>query len=195
MLIPRERFQQLVPRPELATFRSVRPGPAVDLFSAYLRAVSAADLDPASAAAAGNATLELLGAVLGSVIVPSRTAVRDALRARVKEHIESNLGAPCLTPSAVAAARGMSVRTLYTLFEDEGDTVAAFVRRRRLARAHADLTRPGLVPTITEIAVRWGFADAAHFSRSYRAEYGIPPSQTRRGAAAQGRHQTGQIHQ
>ena len=59
---------------------SVQPGPAGNLFSAYLRAVSAADLDPVSAAAAGNATLELLGAVLGSVIVPNLGTLGTSLR-------------------------------------------------------------------------------------------------------------------
>ena len=183
LLIPRERFQQLMPRPELATFRAVQPGPALELFRAYLRSVSAADLEPSAAAAAGNAALELLGAVLGSVIVPNRSVVRDALRAKVKEYIEVNLGERGLRPDGVALAHGISVRTLYVMFEDEGDTVAGYVRRRRLARAHYDLTRPGSAPTITEIATRWGFADGAHFSRSYLAEYGVTPSHARRGTA------------
>ena len=184
LLIPRERFQQLMPRPELATFRAVQPGPALELFRAYLRSVSAADLEPSAAAAAGNAALELLGAVLGSVIVPNRSVVRDALRAKVKEYIEVNLGERGLRPGSVALAHGISVRTLYVLFQDEGDTIGGYVRRRRLARAHGELTRPDSPRTITEIATRWGFADAPHFSRSYLAEYGVTPSQARRGTHA-----------
>jgi AraC-like DNA-binding protein len=34
--------------------------------------------------------------------------------------------------------------------------------------------------TITEIALKWGFSDAAHFSRSFKASFGISPNAFRR---------------
>ena len=179
LLVPRPRFQQLIPRPELATARSVGASPTVELFTSYLRFLTTVDLEPSAAAAAGNAALELLGAVLGSVIVPSRSALRDALRVKVKEYVERHLADADLRPPAIAEANALSVRSLYGLFEEEGDTVGAYVRRRRLARAHAELTRPGPGPSVTDVALRWGFADTAHFSRSFRAHYGISPTEAR----------------
>jgi AraC-like DNA-binding protein len=179
LLIPRPRFQQLIPRPELAIARSVESGPTVDLFTSYLRFLTTVDLEPMAAAAAGNAALELLGAVLGSVIVPNRTVVRDALRVKIKEYIERRLRDADLRPQRIAEANAVSVRSLYGLFEEEGDTVGGYIRRRRLARAYAELTRPGPPPSVTDVALRWGFADAAHFSRSFRAQYGVPPSEAR----------------
>jgi AraC-like DNA-binding protein len=179
LLVPRPRFQQLIPRPELATVRSVGASPTVDLFTSYLRFLTTVDLEPSAAAAAGNAALELLGAVLGSVIVPSRSARRDALRVKVKEYVERHLADADLRPQAIAEANALSVRSLYGLFEEEGDTVGGYVRRRRLARAHADLTRPGPVRSVTDVALRWGFGDTAHFSRSFRAQYGISPTEAR----------------
>ena len=178
LLIPRPRFQQLIPRPELAIARAVE-GPTVELFTSYLRFLTNVELEPVAAAAAGNAALELLGAVLGSVIVPSRSAVRDALRVKVKEYIERRLPDADLKPQRIAEANALSVRSLYGLFEEEGDTVGAYIRRRRLARAHAELTRAGPAPSVTDVALRWGFADTAHFSRSFRAQYGASPSEVR----------------
>jgi AraC family transcriptional activator of tynA and feaB len=182
LLVPRRRFQQLFPRPELATARQLR-GPAADLFTSYLRFLTTIELDAVAAAAAGNAALELLGAALGSVILPSRSAVRDAKRVKVKEYIDAHLSDPGLKPQRIAEANALSLRSLYSLFEEEGDTVSAYVRRRRLARAHADLTHPGSHLSITDVSARWGFADTAHFSRSYRAQYGTTPREARRGSS------------
>jgi transcriptional regulator GlxA family with amidase domain len=64
-------------------------------------------------------------------------------------------------------------------------TPAAFQRRQRLERAHVLLTQSDL--SILEVALANGFATASHFSRAYRAQYGQPPSMTRRnGEAANG---------
>ncbi|HVW31399.1 MAG TPA: AraC family transcriptional regulator [Acidimicrobiia bacterium] len=30
---------------------------------------------------------------------------------------------------------------------------------------------------MTDVALRWGFADTAHFSRSFRSQYGISPTE------------------
>ena len=37
---------------------------------------------------------------------------------------------------------------------------------------------------VGEVAARWGFPDAAHFSRAFRAEFGEPPSAVRARAIA-----------
>ena len=182
LLVPRGRFQQMLPRPELVTARHVPAGAGTDLLRSYLRALSGADLEPAAAFAAGNAALELLGAALGAVITPNRAAARDAMRARITQHIEARLGdREALRPRRIAAANAISVRSLHGLFQETGDTVGAYVRRRTLHRARTELTRPPW-PTVTAVAHRWGFADAAGFSRSFRAQYGQAPSDAQRQA-------------
>jgi AraC-like DNA-binding protein len=182
LLVPRARFQQLLPRPELVIARTVPAGPTTAVLGAYLRALARSDLEPAAAFAAGNAALELLGAALGAVTTPSRTATRDAMRVRITQHIEARLGdREALRPQRIAADSAISVRTLHALFHDAGDTVGAYVRRRRLHRAHGDLTRPPW-PAVTTVAHRWGFSDAANFSRSFRSQYGHAPSDAQRAA-------------
>ena len=180
LLVPRRRFQQLLPRPELASMQRLVPSPALQLYTAYLDFIRSVDLAEPAAVAAGNAALELLGAVLGSVVAPTRSAMREGLRAQVRAHIEERLADPGLRPESVAAATAISVRTLYGLFEEEGDAVSAFIRRRRLARAHDELARPDASPPVTEVAYRWGFSDAAHFTRAFKAQYGYAPREARR---------------
>lgn len=100
---------------------------------------------------------------------------------RVMEYIDERLGDADLSPQAIAEAHFISVRSLYKLFEDSGTTVAGFLRSRRLARAEAELTDPGLreLP-VGRIAARCGLPDPAHFSRLFRAAYGVAPTQLRR---------------
>jgi hypothetical protein len=63
-------------------------------------------------------------------------------------------------------------------------TVAAWIRSRRLDRCRRDLADPGLwARPVSAIGARWGFPDGAHFSRVFRAAYGIPPREYRRRAA------------
>ncbi|MFC7657735.1 helix-turn-helix domain-containing protein [Pseudonocardia benzenivorans] len=73
------------------------------------------------------------------------------------------------------------MRTLHSAFEDSGESVAALVRRTRLARCREDLEEP-TAGSVTEIAFRWGFSDATHFSHVFKREYGMSPRDVRRAA-------------
>ncbi|HEY0948961.1 helix-turn-helix domain-containing protein [Nocardioides sp.] len=177
LLVPVARFHDVVPSLELTTARLLHPNSARLLLTSYLSFVTTLELTPEAAAGAGNAALELLGAALSTLSTPpTASARRHELRQKVKGYVEARLGDPALSPHAIAVHHAISDRLLYSLFEDEGDTVQAYVRRRRLARAHADLTRPGRDLAIHQVARRWGFTDPAHFSRAFRAHYGYPPS-------------------
>jgi AraC-like DNA-binding protein len=139
----------------------------------------------------GTAVLDLLTVALASRLggdtdgslaglVP-RAATRRALLEQVLAFIEARLADPDLTPGAVAAAHHVSVRSLYSLFETQEITVAGWIRQRRLERCRRDLLDPGQrdVPVST-VAARWGLPDPAHFSRAFRAAYGLPPVEYRR---------------
>ncbi|WP_149826236.1 AraC family transcriptional regulator [Streptomyces tailanensis] len=108
------------------------------------------------------------------------------LTLNIKAFVRRHLGDPELTPTAVASAHHISRSYLHRLFQAEGLTVAAYIRDQRLRNAHRDLTDPDPVLRATPVHVigaRWGFPRAAEFSRAFRAAYGIPPSEVRRGAA------------
>ncbi len=98
----------------------------------------------------------------------------------VKDHILANLADPDLSPAQIAAAKRISVRYLHVLFEDEGTTVQQYIIRQRLIRCKRELDNPKMAHrTITDIAYGWGFKNAAHFSRRFKAEFGLSPSDCR----------------
>lgn len=140
--------------------------------------------DGVEGARLGAAVLDLLTVALAARLdrgdgVPGDT-VRRALLTRVHAFIEERLGDPELTPGMVAEAHHISVRYLYKLFEPQGDSVAGWIRRRRLDRCRRDLLDPGLRGrTVGAIAARWGFSNAPHFSRAFRAAYGVTPVEYR----------------
>jgi transcriptional regulator GlxA family with amidase domain len=73
--------------------------------------------------------------------------------------------------AALAGAVGPSARQLNRLFRSEaGQTPISFRDTLRIARADALLLRSDL--QMTDIALRCGFADAAHFSRRYKLRTG-----------------------
>ena len=89
----------------------------------------------------------------------------------------------------IASANHISVRYLHKLFHEEGTSVARWVRERRLDNCRRDLEDPALARRgVQAIARRWGFQDAAHFTRIFKASFGEPPGQYRRGELV-GRHQ------
>lgn len=153
--------------------------PAGRLFVNYLDSVRGVlpELSRTAATAARNATLELLIGALRPEIEGVGTGAGPALREAIDRYIERNLLHPELSPSMIAAAHGVSSRTVNRIFSATGETVSDTIRIRRLARARLDLTGTDL--TVATIASRWGFSDASHFSRSFKSHYGRSPSAIR----------------
>jgi AraC-like DNA-binding protein len=72
------------------------------------------------------------------------------------------------------------VRYLHKLFQGQDDTVAGWIRQRRLDHCRRDLMDPAAqTQGIGAIAARWGLPDAAHFSRIFKAAYGVSPTEYR----------------
>ena len=134
-------------------------------------------------AAALEAYFAVLGACLGDQPHPEPRAVE--LRRQIHHYIETHLLEPSLGPAEIAAAMGISVRHLHRLFLVTGNTLGEYIRTRRLKGCHTDLANPRMRErTITEIAFFWGFSDSAHFSHSFRKEFGISPRAFRAQALA-----------
>ncbi|MFE9659269.1 helix-turn-helix domain-containing protein [Streptomyces sp. NPDC005955] len=131
----------------------------------------------------GGAALDLAAAFLAhhldGAAPPGRAVRARSLLRRVDAYIDLNLGDSRLNPATVAAAHGVSLRSLYLMFEERGEGVAALIRRRRLERCHAELVAGGPTPGIGAVATRWGFTSAGAFSRAFRARYGVSPREHR----------------
>jgi AraC-like DNA-binding protein len=136
---------------------------------------------PQDAIRLGGLTVDLITAFLAhhtdtedSVSPESR---RQALLAGIHSFIEHHLSEPQLSPGAVAAAHHISVRYLHRLFQDQGVTVSAWIRQRRLEGCRRDLADLRLSDKpIGLLAAGWGYVHASEFTRAFRRAYGIPPS-------------------
>jgi AraC family transcriptional activator of tynA and feaB len=129
------------------------------------------------AAAAIEAYLDVLaGCIVHPELASNKLGSYAEHRARIVQFIETHLAEPSLNPSQIAAAVGVSVRHLHRIFLSKGHTVAGWIRERRLQRCRNDLLNPRLSErNITEIAFFWGFSDSAHFSKSFKKEFGLSP--------------------
>ncbi|MGW0843798.1 helix-turn-helix domain-containing protein [Streptomyces sp. NPDC002787] len=105
---------------------------------------------------------------------------RSPLVARILRFVDEHLADADLSPEVIAGAHHISVRYLHKLFQDEGTSVGRWIQRRRLEECRRDLVL-GVRNrrTIASVAGRWGFLSATHFSRVFRAAYGMSPSEWR----------------
>lgn len=100
---------------------------------------------------------------------------------QILQRLETMLGDPELSIDALADDVGYSVRHIRGLFAASQQNFGAYIKARRLERCFADLISPvHRQLSIVEIAFRWGFNDSAHFSRSFRAQFGKSPRDHRR---------------
>lgn len=160
--------------------------PDATVVAGYLDALGAHidELDDLTRHRYVKAARELVEALLQSAAPP--TSLHEDLRERIDRFIEENISDPQLAPERIAAAHFISVRQLHALFRDQGLTVGALVRSRRLERCHDELSDPASahLPVAT-IAARHGLIDAAQFSRMFRRQFGVAPSAVRRRAGGQ----------
>jgi AraC-like DNA-binding protein len=141
----------------------------------------------AEASAVYREQLERL--VISGLLLSHRNEFTDELTAPVRRLrprtvaraialIEEHPEAPH-TVSDLAHHAGVSARRLQQGFREHvGLTPTELLRKTRLERAHRDLL-DGEDP-VTDVALRWGFRHQGRFAQSYRQEYGVLPSETRR---------------
>ncbi|WP_329568211.1 helix-turn-helix domain-containing protein [Streptomyces sp. NBC_01361] len=103
-----------------------------------------------------------------------------AMLLRIRNFIGRHLDDPDLTPEVIARAHHISVRYLHKIFEGEDTTVSRWIQSRRLEACRRDLAhREAASLSIVAVAQGRGFTSAAHFSRVFRAAYGMSPSEWR----------------
>ena len=133
----------------------------------------------ASATAVGTATIELVRALVVSAAQADRfvPGVRaETLVTRVQTYLAQHLDDIELTPAAIAAIHNVSVRQLYKAFAAAGLSLEQWVIGQRLEAARAQLRSPaGLRRSISATARTCGFQDPSHFTRRFRAAYGLSP--------------------
>jgi AraC family transcriptional regulator, positive regulator of tynA and feaB len=99
---------------------------------------------------------------------------------KIREVMRHNLSDPDLDCARIAAEVGLSVRQVHAVFSTSGKTLMRHIWEERLDRIAAELANPAIAyKPVSAIAFDWGFNEAAHFSRQFRARFGMPPSKYR----------------
>lgn len=96
---------------------------------------------------------------------------------RLAQYIDENIKRD-ISVEELAQISHTSLRSLYLLFERYAQTTPKnYIKRRKLERVHAALIDPAnMVRSVTAIALDYGFTHLGRFSESYKAAFGILPS-------------------
>ena len=137
--------------------------------------------DPVKARLAEQALDLIALAMTAGDGAPVLSSPRASALLRLKMVIDTRLSEPSLKPAEAAAAAGISVRYANDLLAEENFSVERYILRRRLERCRSALEDPLQAHRmIGEIAFSWGFSDHSHFTRRFRAEFGMTPGDCRR---------------
>lgn len=137
-------------------------------------------LDAAQAPVLGRVFLDLI-AILVSDVAPHASAPpspEQAVLSRAKEEIERRLGVGNITSAELCGVLGVSRARLFAAFGALGG-VHGYIAAQRLERARSAIAEIDRAEAIGSIAHRFGFSDASHLSRSFRARYGMTPREYR----------------
>jgi AraC-like DNA-binding protein len=104
----------------------------------------------------------------------------EALRARAEQFINNRLADEKLSANDVADHLGITRRYLDRVFKTGDETVHSHILAKRLQNCACELrSHLGTHFSVSEIAYAWGFQSASHFSKCFRREFGISPSEYR----------------
>jgi AraC-like DNA-binding protein len=128
---------------------------------------------PTQAVAEANAITGMIAAMIADAAVPPSFNPAEApTGATVKAFIDSRLLDRDLTANSIAAAFGVSRRTVYNVLQTERITVARYVQSQRLERVASCVTS-GSPLSQTELVRHFGFASRDQLIRAFRVRYGM----------------------
>jgi AraC-like DNA-binding protein len=137
----------------------------------------------------GGAYSEAIGTVLVGRLVkrygPGTAEARNWGLSRDDERIRRTLDflearlTDKVSLAEIARDAGLSVPHLIAVFKEAtGETISAYLRRRRLHKAHELLRETSL--KISEVAERVGYASTPYFATAFKAAFGVAPGASRR---------------
>jgi AraC-like DNA-binding protein len=177
-IVPRPLLRAHVPWCEdIGTLKLGNETAAAEPLRAHLAAAgrNLAALDARTAGTFLDNLVNLLALMLAPEAAPTdvlRRARRDALAS----YVARNLSNPELAPRNAAETLGISLRLVHRLFEESGTSFGRFLIERRLDACRRRLDDPAeAARAISDIAFAAGFNELSHFSRAFKARYGLSP--------------------
>jgi AraC-like DNA-binding protein len=144
---------------------------------------SLAGLDLSGRVAVRDSLVALVGASLSGLPGTGQMPVSSLERfhrERILCIANQRLCEPDLTVEFIAREVRLSPRYVHRLFEAEPITLSAWIWQQRLELSHRILSVPlNGKRAVTDTAYSVGFKDSAHFSRMFKAKYGLSPRDIR----------------
>ncbi|MCS5723220.1 AraC family transcriptional regulator [Herbiconiux sp. CPCC 203407] len=181
LTVPSDRLRAAVGGdPPTATTVDVRSG----IGRLFVRTLVAASSDTTMTEAQFDLVCRQLTELTGAFVQPERmpgsSPGRAAAYRAALAYIDAHLDEMTLSLDEVARVVRASPRYVQLVFRENGTTVRAEIRRRRLERARRLLESPGSAPaTIAGVAHASGFGSAGVFSAQFKAEFGLSPAEAR----------------
>lgn len=133
-----------------------------------------------------DATRAMIAACLApsvNRIAEARPVINVTLMEKVRRAVRRHLRSSDLGPDLICRDAATSRSQLYRLLEGEGG-VGRYIQKLRLSEAFSLLCERSQNSTISAIAEALCFADSSSFTRAFRREFGVSPSDVRAAAQA-----------
>lgn len=169
---------------DLTAIRFSSDNPTVGLFLDYVKSLMVhGDRLMDGRGVVLNCLLDLLVLAIDSPATASagqESSVRAAHRRRALRYIDANLANRDLQTASIARALRLSPRYLQKIFGEQGESLGKIIRARRIAEARRLMSGPlSRNQSISQIAYSVGFDEVAHFSRAFRMEMDMSPTEFR----------------
>ncbi|MCP4621761.1 MAG: helix-turn-helix domain-containing protein [Bradyrhizobium sp.] len=196
--IARDKYSAMSPALDAARGRAVNT-PLGGMLAQYIRLLGR-EL-PTLTEEDAHKLPQAIAAMVVACVAPSNdhmTVAREQIGATLKDKarrcILQNLRSHRLGADMLCRELGMSRSSLYRLLESEGG-VAQYIQRLRLSESFAQLSDPANRKPIAVIADELGMIDSSSFSRAFRRQFGISPTDAREAAQAGLAPSIAQAHQ
>lgn len=182
LYLPRDSFRGIGALLDNAKANALET-PEGKLLAEYLLLLqrSLPDLDPVDGPRLSHAIETMVAACLaptGERVAKAGLQIDLALMERVRQAVRKHLRSPSLGPNKLCQEAATSRSQLYRLLEGQGGA-AHYIQRCRLSESLVLLSDVSNILPIARIAEILCFADASSFSRAFRREFGVSPSDVR----------------
>lgn len=184
--IPSDNFKRYFSHPErLCAYKIDSSVPGAQMLFSYISCLNS-DADNLSSTSAQSFSTALTEMVSGTLLAlpqsqqANGSSVKHYHLNEIKKIIANKLSHPSLGAELLSDELGLSISSIYRIFENESIPLTQFIWNQRLDRCHKDLIDTSLSGrSITDIAFRWGFNSSAHFSRAFKSRFGFTPREWR----------------